>query len=154
MDFHLRISAFVTRISFLAFLPTRSIRLPVSPTVNESANSEDIIPIFNHIFSRLKLDSEEIKNHPILVSESLQNPYKNRENIASILFDYFEVPKLFFASQPILSLFATSNTTGAILESGEGVTQSCMVYEGYSIPCSFERYDYGGGDVTKYLYTL
>jgi actin-related protein len=117
-------------------------------------NSEDIIPIFNHIFSRLKLDSEEIKNHPILVSESLQNPSKNRENIASILFDYFEVPKLFFASQPILSLFATSNTTGAILESGEGVTQSCIVYEGYSIPCSFERYDYGGGDVTKYLYTL
>ena len=117
-------------------------------------NSEDIIPIFNHIFTRLKLDSEEIKNHPILVSESLQNPSKNRENIASILFDYFEVPKLFFASQPILSLFATSNTTGAILESGEGVTQSCIVYEGYSIPCSFERYDYGGGDVTKYLYTL
>ena len=117
-------------------------------------NSEDIIPIFNHIFTRLKLDSEEIKNHPILVSESLLNPSKNRENIASTLFDYFEVPKLFFASQPILSLYAISNTTGAILESGEGVTQSCIVYEGYSIPCSFERYDYGGGDVTKYLYTL
>ena len=117
-------------------------------------NSEDIIPIFNHIFSRLKLDSEEIKNHPLLVSESLLNPSKNRENIASVLFDYFEIPKLFFASQPILSLFATSNTTGAILESGEGVTQCCIVYEGYSIPCSFERYDYGGGDVTKYLYTL
>jgi centractin len=51
-------------------------------------------------------------------------------------------------------LFATSNTTGVILESGEGVTQSCVVYEGYSIPFSFERYDYGGGDVTKYLYTI
>ena len=117
-------------------------------------NTEDIFPIFNHIFSRLKLDSEEIKNHPILISESLLNPNKNRENIASVLFDKFEIPQLFFASQPILSLFATSNTTGAILESGEGVTQSCIVYEGYSIPYSFERYDYGGGDVTKYLYTL
>ena len=117
-------------------------------------NSEDIIPIFNHIFNRLKLDSEEIKNHPILISESLLNPSKNRESIATILFENFEIQNLFFASQPILSLFATSNTTGAILESGEGVTQSCIVYEGYSIPCTYERYDYGGGDVTKYLYTL
>jgi actin-related protein len=84
----------------------------------------------------------------------LLNPSKNRENIASVLFEEFQVPQLFFASQPILSLFATSHTTGAVLESGEGVTQSCVVYEGYSIPSSFERYDYGGGDVTKYLFTL
>ena len=117
-------------------------------------NLEDIFPIFNHIFTRLKLDSEEIKNHPILISESLLNPSKNRKNISSILFENFEISNIFFASQPILSLFATSNTTGTILESGEGVTQSCVVYEGYSIPFSFERYDYGGGDVTKYLYTI
>lgn len=117
-------------------------------------NTEDILPIFSHIFTRLKLDSEELKTHPILITESLLNPSKNRENIASILFENFDIPKIFFASQPILSLFATSNTTGTILESGEGVTQSCVVYEGYSIPFSFERYDYGGGDVTKYLYTI
>ena len=117
-------------------------------------NTEDIFPIFNHIFSRLKLDSEEIKYHPVLISEALLNPTKNRENIASVLFEKFEIQNLIFASQPILSLFATSNTTGTILESGEGVTQSCIVFEGYSIPHSFERYDYGGGDVTKYLYTL
>ena len=117
-------------------------------------HSEDILPIFNHIFTRLKLDSEEIKNHPILISESLLNPSKNRKNISSILFENFEISNIFFASQPILSLFATSNTTGTILESGEGVTQSCVIYEGYSIPFSFERYDYGGGDVTKYLYTI
>ena len=135
-----------------SYLSALKLRKPVEHGI--FTNFEDIIPIFNHIFNRLKLDSEEIKNHPILVSESLLNPSKNRENIASILFETFEIPKIFFASQPILSLFATSNTTGAILESGEGVTQSCIVCEGYSIPCTYERYDYGGGDVTKYLYTL
>lgn len=115
---------------------------------------EDISPVFRNIFASLNLNSEDIKNHPILLTEPLLNPSKNRESIASILFEQFEIPKLFFASQPILSLFATSNTTGTILESGEGVTQSCVVYEGYSIPNSFERYDYGGGDVTNYLKTL
>ncbi len=133
-------------------LSTLKLRKPVIH--GSFTNSEDIYPIFNHIFTRLELDSEEIKYHPILISESLLNPCKNRENIASILFEKFDIQNLIFASQPILSLFATSNTTGAILESGEGVTQSCIVFEGYSIPHSFERYDYGGGDVTKYLYTL
>ena len=117
-------------------------------------NEDDIIPIFNHIFTRLKLNSEEIKNHPVLITEPLLNPINNRINLSNILFEYYNVPKIFFASQPILSLFATSNSTGTILESGEGVTQSCVIYEGYSIPYSFERYDYGGGDVTQYLYTL
>ena len=134
------------------YLSALKIRNPVAH--GNFTNTDDIFPIFNHIFSSLKINSEEIKEHPILISESLLNPSKNRENIASVLFEEFQVPQLFFASQPILSLFATSHTTGAVLESGEGVTQSCVVYEGYSIPSSFERYDYGGGDVTKYLFTL
>ena len=114
-------------------------------------NEKDIYPIFNYIFSLLKISSEEIKYHPILITEPLQNPIQNRENISQILFEKFDINKLFFASQPILSLFSTSNTTGTILESGEGVSQSCVIYEGYSIPNSFERCDYGGADVSNYL---
>ena len=90
-------------------------------------NSEDIFPIFNYIFSSLKIPSEEIQYHPILIAEPLQNPIQNRENISQILFD------------------------GVALESGEGVTQSCVIYEGYAIPNSFERYDYGGREVSNYL---
>ena len=63
-------------------------------------------------------------------------------------------PGIFFASQPLLSLFSTSATSGTVLESGEGVTQSCVVYEGYSIPSSYERYNYGGKDVTEFLRDL
>ena len=114
-------------------------------------NSEDIFPIFNYIFSSLKIPSEEIQYHPILIAEPLQNPIQNRENISQILFEKFSTQKIFFASQPILSLFSTSNTTGVALESGEGVTQSCVIYEGYAIPNSFERYDYGGREVSNYL---
>ena len=114
-------------------------------------NEKDIFPIFNYIFSLLKISLEDIKHHPILITEPLQNPIQNRENISQILFEKFDTNKLFFASQPILSLFSTSTTTGTILESGEGVSQSCVIYEGYSIPNSFERCDYGGADVTNYL---
>ena len=125
------------------------LRFPVKRGVFQ--NEQDILSIFNHIYSKLGISSQEIKEHPVLITEPLLNPYTNREKIANSLFDNLGVPALIFASQPILSLFSTSNTSGVVLESGDGITQSCVVFEGYSIPCSYERYNYGGADVTEYL---
>ena len=127
-------------------------------------NVIDDVPIFTgnifelegkyYLYSKLGLNSEEIQQHPVLITEPLLNPYTNREKIANSLFDNLGIPALFFASQPILSLFSTSSTSGSVLESGEGVTQSCVIYEGYSLPNSYERFDYGGADVSEYLKTL
>ena len=128
------------------------LRFPVKHGVFQ--NEQDILSIFDYIYSKLGISSQEIKEHPVLITEPLLNPYTNRETIACSLFDNLGVPALFFASQPILSLFSTSNTSGVVLESGDGITQSCVVFEGYSIPCSYERYNYGGSDVTEYLKNL
>jgi centractin len=114
-------------------------------------NEQEIIPLFNHIYSKLGINTDERREHPLIITEPLLNPYSNREKIANSLFDYIGIPSIFFASQPILSLFSTSATTGIILESGEGVSQSCIIYEGYSLSNTYERYDFGGGDVTEYL---
>ena len=134
------------------FMGIIKLRYPIKHGI--FSNEQDILSVFNYIYSKLGLDSEEIQQHPVLVTEPLLNPYTNREKIANTLYDNLGVPALFFASQPILSLFSTSNTTGTVLESGEGVTQSCVIYEGYSLPNSFERFDYGGGDVSEYLKNL
>ena len=128
------------------------LRFPVKHGIFQ--NDQDILSIFDYIYSKLGISSQEIKEHPVLITEPLLNPYTNREKIACSLFDNLGVPALFFASQPILSLFSTSNTSGVVLESGDGITQSCVVFEGYSIPCSYERYNYGGSDVTEYLKNL
>ena len=134
------------------FMGILKLRHPVKN--GKFSNDQDILSIFNYIYSKLGLNTEEIEQHPLLVTEPLLNPYTNREKIANLLFENLGVPALFFASQPILSLFSTSNTSGTVLESGEGVTQSCVVCEGYSLPNSYERYDYGGADVTEYLKIL
>ena len=99
----------------------------------KSENKKDIITIFNHIFSKLGINSEEKKEHPILISEPILNPRSNREKIAHILLDNLGIPAIFFVSQPILSLLSTSATSGIILESGDSITQSCVIYEVYSI---------------------
>ena len=134
------------------FMGIIKLRYPVKHGI--FSNEQDILSVFNYIYFKLGLDSEEILQHPVLVTEPLLNPYTNRERISNTLFDNLGIPALFFASQPILSLFSISNTTGTVLESGEGVTQSCVIYEGYSLPNSFERFDYGGAEVSEYLKTL
>jgi centractin len=134
------------------YLGILKLRYPVKNGIFE--NEQDILTVFKYIYQNLEINNEEIREHPILITEPLLNPYINREKIASALFENLSAPAIFFASQPILSLFSTSNTSGVILESGEGVTQSCVVYEGYSIPNSYIRNNYGGRDVTEYFQTL
>ncbi|MCQ2817623.1 MAG: hypothetical protein MJ252_10195 [archaeon] len=128
------------------------LRYPVQRGVFQ--RQEDILPVFNYIKAKLENQDDIFRERPILITEPILNPYQNRTKIAEALFDTLDVSAVFFASQPILSLYAAGNTSGVILESGEGVTQCCTVYEGYSIPRSYVRYDYGGRDVTEYLRTL
>ena len=117
-------------------------------------NENDILTVFNHIYSKLDVKNEEIKEHPIFITEPILNPYYHRKQVASALLENMGVPAIFFGSQPILSLFASNDKSGIILESGEGITQCSVVYEGYSIPHSYVRYDFGGRNVTEYLQTL
>ena len=115
---------------------------------------KDIESIFDYIYSNLDIGITEIKEHPVLIAEPILNPQENRINIAKVLFDKHKVENIFFASQPILSLFSTSSTSGAVLETGDGVTQSCIIYEGYAIPGSYKRINLGGKEVTEYLQYL
>ena len=117
-------------------------------------NERDISLIFNHIFTELGLESDEIPNHPLLITEPILNPRNNRESISEILFEKYGVSSLVFGNQPPLSLFSFSSTTGLVLESGEGVSQVCSICDGYALPCSFMRSNFGGGDVSYYLSQL
>ena len=114
-------------------------------------NERDISLLFNHIFSKLALNTEEIHEHPLLLTEPILNPNDNREKISEILFEKYGVPALVFGSQPQLSLFSFSFTSGVVLESGHEVSQICAVSDGCSIPSSFMRSNFGGKDVSDYL---
>jgi actin-related protein len=117
-------------------------------------NDQDILNLFGHIYNKLGIKSEEIKEYPIFITEPILNPYSHRKQVASALFDNMGVPALSFGSQPILSLYASGQKSGVVLESGDAITQCCVVFEGYSIPHSYLRFDYGGRNVTEYLQTL
>lgn len=65
-----------------------------------------------------------------------------------IMFENFNVPQFFVSIQAILSLYASGRTTGCVVDSGDGVTHTVPVYEGYSLPHSVIRSDLAGRDLT------
>lgn len=113
----------------------------------------DMERIWQYIYSndQLQTFSEE---HPVLLTEAPHNPRKNREKAAEIFFETFNVPALYISMQAVLSLYATGRTTGVVLDSGDGVTHSVPIYEGFAIPHSIMRVDIAGRDVSRFLRLL
>jgi len=99
----------------------------------------------------LKITPEE---HAVLVTEPPLNPRANREKMAEIFFETFNVPALFVSMQAVLALYASGKTTGTVLDSGDGVTQCVPMYEGFALPHSIRRIDLAGRDVTNQLKLL
>jgi actin-related protein len=46
------------------------------------------------------------------------------------MFETFKTPAVYVSLQAVLSLYASGRTTGAVLDSGDGVTQNVPIYEG------------------------
>mmetsp|Transcript_4173 Transcript_4173/g.6179 ORF Transcript_4173/g.6179 Transcript_4173/m.6179 type:complete len:376 (-) Transcript_4173:79-1206(-) len=114
-------------------------------------NADDMECIWTHMYSKLQVQKDE---HPVLITEAPLNPKKNREQMAEIFFETFNVPALYVQIPPILSLYATGRITGLVVDSGEGVTYAVPVFEGFVLPHAMQRTDVAGGDVTEYLRRL
>ena len=92
--------------------------------------------------------------HPILLTEPPLNPRKNREKMAEIMFETFNVPAMYVSMQAVLSLYASGRTTGLVVDSGDGVTHIVPIYEGFALTHAINRIDLGGRDITEYLRRL
>ncbi len=116
-------------------------------------NWEDMIHIWDYTFGpeKLNLNPSESK---ILLTEPPMNPTRNREKMIEVMFENYGFDSAYIAIQAVLTLYAQGLLTGVVVDSGDGVTHICPVYEGFALPHLTRRLDIAGRDITRYLIKL
>ena len=70
------------------------------------------------------------------------------------MFETFDVPALYMATQQVLALYSAGRTTGLVFDIGDGVSHAVPVDGGYSLPRAIVRLELAGRHVTDHLGSL
>ena len=67
------------------------------------------------------------------------------------MFESCKSPAMHVATRTVLALYACGRTTGLVIESGDGVTHTVSIHEGFAIPNAIGRLELAGRDITEYM---
>lgn len=101
--------------------------------------------------NELRVDPSE---HNVLLTEAPLNPKQNREKMCEVMFETHGVQGVYIAIQAVLSLYANGRTTGTVCDSGDGVTHTVPVFEGFQIPHAVRKNLVAGRAITDHMNTL
>lgn len=69
--------------------------------------------------------------HPILVTEPAWNTPANRERMAEIMFEEFEVPAFYIANNAVLNAFAAGRGSALVIDVGHSMASVTPVVDGF-----------------------
>jgi actin-related protein len=124
---------------------------PIAAGIVESW--EDMEKVWHHTFyDKLRVDPAEAVG--VLLTEAPRNPKQNREKMTSIMFETFQAKNVYVALQAVMTLYAAGRTTGLVCDSGDGVSHTIPVFEGFSIPHAIEKMEIAGRVLTDWMQRL
>ena len=139
------------------------------PMADGIIESWDLMEKYWHqsIYNYLKCDPQE---HNFVLTEPPMNPPENRENIAEIFFETFNVPGLYIGVQAVFALVGCSKTfedagiqmdpdqkkaieslTGVVVDSGDGVTHIVPICDGFVLGSNIKHIPIAGRKITKFM---
>jgi len=74
--------------------------------------------------------------------------------MTTLMFETFQVQGLYVSIQAVLSLYSNGRTTGCVVDSGDGVTHTVPVFEGFSIPHAVRKNYIAGRAITNHMVKL
>ncbi|EAU84581.1 brg1-associated factor b [Coprinopsis cinerea okayama7 len=84
--------------------------------------------IRNALEDVLRVDATE---HPILVTEPTWNTPANRERMAEIMFEEFQVPAFYIANTGVLNAFAAGKGSALVIDIGQSMASVTPVVDGF-----------------------
>jgi len=127
-----------------------SVFYPLENGIIENFNDMELLWEYTFM-DQLKVDP---RDHPVLLTEPPYNPKVSRERMVEIMFETFGVPSLNISIQGVLALLGQGRTTGLVLDSGEGVTHTIPIFDGFGIPAGINRLDLAGRELNTLLAKL
>ena len=139
------------------------------PMQNGIIESWDLMEKYWHqsIYNYLKCDPQE---HNFVLTEPPMNPPENRESIAEIFFETFNVPGLYIGVQAVFALLGCKRTlqdagvkmeeeqkkaieslTGVVVDSGDGVTHIVPICDGFVLGSNIKHIPIAGRKITKFM---
>lgn len=90
----------------------------------------------------------------VLLTEAPLNPEENQIKMLEVMFETFNFNEMQVQTQAMLTLYAQGLLTGVVLDSGDGVSHTVGVFEGFVPKHLTERLDVAGRVITRHLCDL
>ncbi|KAF8351130.1 actin-related protein Arp4p [Amanita rubescens] len=98
--------------------------------------NDGIIADFNPIPALIRHAIEDVmrctpSEHPVLVTEPTWNTQANRERMAEIMFEEFQVPAFYIANTGVLNAFAAGKGSALVIDVGQSMASVTPVVDGF-----------------------
>lgn len=123
---------------------------PIRPIKKGIIEDWDKMVLFwdNLFKNKLKVDPKDVC---VFMTEKMLTPKKNREKIAEILFEHFNVPSIYITNSATMTIYAAIKFRGILVDSGYDSTQIIPIRNGYPFASTIKTLNVGGKDVSEYL---